>query len=85
MKVTSRSKSTRTRMYFYIKQDESPAVALGIVSLLEATKQAHKLAKSYLYAHLTERETKVEVRTKTAIITTIEAWRNNGSISVIHS
>ncbi len=83
MKITSRS--NKNKMFLYIKQDESPAVALGIVPPVEAMKQAHKLAKSYLYEHLTKRETKVEVRTKTAIITTIEAWRSGKSINVIHS
>ncbi len=82
MKVTNRSKK---KMYLYIKQDESPEVRLGFITLLEATRQAHKLAKSYLYAHLNEKATKVEVKTLTTTITTIEAWRCGGAVSIIHS
>jgi len=83
MKVKSKSK--KTKMFLYIKQDERPAIELGIVPLVEAMKQAHKLAKSYLYAHLAERETRVEVKTQTETITTIDARRNGGAINIIHS
>ena len=69
----------------FIRQDEGKPIELGMVSLIDATVKAHKLAKAYLRDHLTKRETIVKVLTASATITTIEAWRSGKRINIIHS
>lgn len=82
MKVTKRNK---VKLYLFIQQDGGNVIDLGLVSLFDATRKAHLMARNYLREHLTKQETKIEVRTKEAVITSIEAWRSGGkTINIIH-
>lgn len=78
------------KRYLYIQMNGEKK-DLGLTSLIDATCEAHKMVKQYLYAHLSIKEVEARVMSITTLkdqpllVTTISAWRQGGKkVQVIH-
>lgn len=72
------------RLYLFLRQDGGKAIELGLVSLIDATKQAQKLAKRFMNDHVGKQETEVTVQTASAVLTTVYAQRTGRKVNIFN-